>query len=287
MYQEARLGALSRRRRERIAPPPMKGELPIMSIALDARSATGSTSRRGIRSAVLLDSHPLLLEIVERVLEAAGVTTVSKQTTAEEALDAVREHRPDLFLLDLRNAGGVESIQEARQLVPGLKTIVLADTADDAMLAAAFAAGTTVAISRSASPDDLALAARQAFEPSIFLAHTERAAPAPHSAGSARRSAHEAGARDPVPRRRGIHERPGRQAPVGDRADGQVPPLQHLPEARCGEPDRGQPLGAAPRPARRGARRRMSEAKRVYQAGRSRLIQGEGTRGEAGGPASP
>ncbi len=150
-----------------------------MSIALDARSATGSTSRRGTRSAVLLDSHPLLLEIVERVLEAAGVTTVSKETTAEEALDAVREHRPDLFLLDLRNAGGVESIQEARQLVPGLKTIVLADTADDAVLAAAFAAGTTVAISRSASPDDLALAARQAFEPSIFLAHTRRAAPAP------------------------------------------------------------------------------------------------------------
>jgi len=151
-----------------------------MSIVLDERPATGSTSRRrASRSAVLLDSHPLLLEIIDRVLEGAGVTTVSKQTTAEDALEAVREHRPDLFLLDLRDVDGVASIHEARQLVPAVKTIVLADTADESVLAAAFAAGTTVAISRAASPDDLALAVRQAFEPSIFLAHSVRVAAAP------------------------------------------------------------------------------------------------------------
>jgi len=151
-----------------------------MSIAPDERSTPGSLSRRGTsRSAVLLDSHPLLLETIERVLEAAGVTTVSKQTTPEEALAAVREHRPELFLLDLRNVDGVAGIHDARQLVPNLKTIVLVDTADETMLAAAFAAGTTVAISRAASPDDLALAVRQAFEPSIFLAHSVRAVSAP------------------------------------------------------------------------------------------------------------
>lgn len=123
------------------------------------------------RSTVLLDSQPIMLEILARFLEPVGVATISKHTTVAGALDAVREHRPDLLLLDLRDIEGVGSIGEARELVPALKTVVLVDPGDDTVLAAALSAGATVAISRAASRDDLALAVRQAFEPSIDLAH--------------------------------------------------------------------------------------------------------------------
>ena len=121
-------------------------------------------------SAVLLDSEPGMLELLARFLKPAGVTTVSKQTTAAGALNAIREHRPDLLILDVRYVEQVVCIGEARALVPGLKTIVLVDAGNDMVLAAALAAGATVAVSRVASSNDLALAVRQAFEPSLDLA---------------------------------------------------------------------------------------------------------------------
>ena len=47
---------------------------------------------------------------------------------------------------------------------------------------------------------------------------------------------------------RGLHQRPDRPRAVGDRADGQVPPLEHLPQARRRQPHRGQPLRPHARP---------------------------------------
>lgn len=139
---------------------------------LDERPmAHAEASRQGTRrSAVLLDSQPIMLEILARFLEPAGVATASKHMTAAGALEAVREHRPDLLLVDLRDVEEVRSLGEARKLVPALKTIVLVDPAADAVHAAALAAGATVVISRAASRGDLARAVRQAFEPSIDLA---------------------------------------------------------------------------------------------------------------------
>ena len=44
------------------------------------------------RSAVLLDSEPMMLGILARFLEPVGVAAVSRQTTAAGAFGAVREH---------------------------------------------------------------------------------------------------------------------------------------------------------------------------------------------------
>jgi len=134
---------------------------------LDKRQMShAEASRQEARwSAVLRDSEPIMLEILSRFLEPAGVAAISKQTTVAGALGAVRELRPDLLLLDLRCLDEVGSIGEARELVPALKTIVLVDPGDESVFAAARAAGATVVISRSASRDDLAVAVREAFQP--------------------------------------------------------------------------------------------------------------------------
>ena len=134
------------------------------------KSHAGAGRQETSRSAVLLDSEPVMLEILARFLEPVGVSAVSRQTTAAGALDAVREHCPDLLLLDLHCVDAVSSISEARELVPGLKTIVFVAPGAEAMRIAALAAGATVVISRAVSRDDLARAVRQAFEPSIDLA---------------------------------------------------------------------------------------------------------------------
>ena len=60
-------------------------------------------------------------------------------------------------------------------------------------------------------------------------------------------------ARDPAARRLRPVERPHRRAALGHRADGEVPPLQHVPQARRHQPHAGEPLRvrAAARRARR------------------------------------
>lgn len=116
------------------------------------------------RSAVLLDSEPMMLGILARFLEPVGVAAVSRQTTAAGAFSALREHCPDLLLLDLHCVDALRSIGEAREIVPGLKTIVFVQPGAEAMRIAAIAAGATVVISRAASRDDVARAVHQAFE---------------------------------------------------------------------------------------------------------------------------
>jgi DNA-binding NarL/FixJ family response regulator len=127
------------------------------------------------RSAVLLDKHPLLMETVERVLETVAVGTVAKHTSTQAALHAIRQHQPELFILDLGSGEGeldsLAAIREARAIVPTIKSIVLADTSDEQLLGAAFAAGAVAAVFRTAESEDLAMAVRQSFQPSIYLAH--------------------------------------------------------------------------------------------------------------------
>ena len=149
-----------------------------MTTLLDDRLVARTPSRNDdTRSAVLLDRQPILLESLERLLDGVGVSTVAACTCASDALDAVRDEQPDLLLVGLHGGEEVECIRAARELAPGLKTVVLASTADEAGIAAAFDAGAGVAISQAARPDDVALAVRQAFAPSIFLARTVRETP--------------------------------------------------------------------------------------------------------------
>ena len=156
-----------------------------MAIMLDENSvvahAAASPHEVG-RSAVLLDTQPLMLEIVERVLDSIDVTTLAKHTTPDGALEAIRTQQPDVFIVELPGGDGdavaLESIREARTLVPGIKPIVLAITSDARTVEAAFDAGAVAAVSRTSQREDFALAVRQAFEPSIYLAHAFVTSPA-------------------------------------------------------------------------------------------------------------
>ncbi len=159
-----------------------------MTVLLEERSAPAHAEWSATsRSAVLFDTQPILLESLERLLDGVGVETVAMRTTADATLEAVRTERPDLLLLGVGGAHDVECIRAARELVPGLKTLVLADAADGSAIAAAFGAGATIVISRAASAEDVALAVRQAFAPSIFLA------PAPYADPPSPRDASDGG----------------------------------------------------------------------------------------------
>jgi DNA-binding NarL/FixJ family response regulator len=136
----------------------------------------------GERTAVVLDEQPLWLEAMEQLLRKVGVSIVGKTTNPAEALELVEEHRPDILLADFGVSDGdldaVDCVRKAQELHPELRTVVLSGTAQPYQIESAFAAGASVFCVKTAAQDDLIAGIRQAFEASIYLAHSATA-PAP------------------------------------------------------------------------------------------------------------
>jgi len=136
------------------------------------------------RTAVLLDHQLMWLEAVEGVLERANVLVVGKAPDIDTALTLVGDLRPDLFVTDSvgDEASGVTDfgyLRTAQDRAPGLKCVVLSSQDDTRSIETALAAGAVAYVLKSAHPDDLASAVRQAFEHSIYLAHSVQAAEIP------------------------------------------------------------------------------------------------------------
>jgi DNA-binding NarL/FixJ family response regulator len=127
-------------------------------------------------TAVLLDPHPLWLEAVQSVLASLDIAVAGKATTAEEALEMIERHEPDIFLVETGLTGSVSGssvVRAARQRVSSLRVIALAGSADPADIDAAFDAGALAYVVKTARPDDVAATIRQAFDHSIFLARVQ------------------------------------------------------------------------------------------------------------------
>ena len=221
------------------------------------------------RTAVLVDRYPLWLDALEQVLARLGIVTVGRAATSARALDLVARQRPDLLVgeLDEEASGtnGASFLARARAHSPDLRAVVVSDFVEKRTVDDALAAGAAAYVSKTATADELTIAIRQAFDQSIYLPSRRASAPAsalPASTPSLTKRELE------ILRlvADGALERAARPDAVGDRADGQVPPLERLPQAGRGEPDGGEPMGAGPQSAagpsgRPGAASRVSAAR--------------------------
>ena len=128
------------------------------------------------RTAVVLDEHPLWLDAVEAVLAKLQVRVEGKTTSVARTLELVDSHRPDVLLLEPTDNSGdgrrLDLIRRAKEIHPSLKVIVLSNSHEASAVDAAFAAGAVAYVFKSAHPDDLASAIRQAFDVSVFFAHS-------------------------------------------------------------------------------------------------------------------
>jgi two-component system response regulator DevR len=123
--------------------------------------------------AVLLDPHPIWLDAVEIVLERVGVGIVAKTTSGVEAIRLVEEVQPELLTLEIDalpgEPDGFAVLRHARSAVASLRTIVLSRNQETRFVDAALAAGASAYIVKTAHPDDVASAVRQAFDHSVYL----------------------------------------------------------------------------------------------------------------------
>ena len=126
------------------------------------------------RSAVVLDSHLLWLEAVEGVLSRIDVKVVGRATNVQDALSLLADAPVDVFVMDLAlgegDVDGLQCLKLAQERAPGVRCIVLSAASDPAQIRAAFEAGAVAYVFKSAHPDDLASAVRQAFDHSVYLA---------------------------------------------------------------------------------------------------------------------
>jgi DNA-binding NarL/FixJ family response regulator len=102
------------------------------------------------------------------------VDVVATATTSNEALALVHRLRPDLLVTDVGaddgEHAGITCLLEARRSVPELRAVVLSLNDDSNEIDRALRAGASAYVLKSAHPDDLASAVRQAFGHSVYFA---------------------------------------------------------------------------------------------------------------------
>lgn len=88
---------------------------------------------------VLADDHPIILAgLVYLFAAEPGLTVVAQATTGESALDAVRQHRPDVLVLDLRMPGldGLGVLAALRNEASTTRVVLLTASDSDDVLKA-------------------------------------------------------------------------------------------------------------------------------------------------------
>jgi DNA-binding NarL/FixJ family response regulator len=131
------------------------------------------------KTAVLLDHHPLWLEAIQPVLDRAGVDVGGKTDSAATALALLKQHEPDLFVVEVETSTGsfdTGRVRDALRVSPKTRVLVLSERGDPLEVDEALGAGAAAFVLKTAHPEDLGAAIRQTFEHSVYLAGGRRIA---------------------------------------------------------------------------------------------------------------
>lgn len=107
---------------------------------------------------VLVDDHALVRTGIRSLLEHhGGFEVVGEGGTGEEALRLVREHKPDILLLDLSMPGmsGLEVVRRLRKSIPAQKVAILTMHADNPFPRRVLESGALGYFSKGSAGEDL------------------------------------------------------------------------------------------------------------------------------------
>jgi len=131
------------------------------------------------RTAVIVDGHPLWLDALERLLDRLHVQVVGRATRTGDAEALIAEHGPDLLVTDYAamartgESSSWSALEQAREINPDVRCVVLSEADDPRQRDQAFAAGAHVFCVKRTEPEDLMSAIRQSFDNSIYFARHE------------------------------------------------------------------------------------------------------------------
>ena len=115
---------------------------------------------------LLVDDHRLLLEGLQNLLTAHGVSVVGLAYDGLEAVEQARALRPDVILMDIRmpRCDGLEATRRIRAENPEARIVMLTTSDEDEDLFEAIKSGAIGYLLKSMNADDLVQCLQQALE---------------------------------------------------------------------------------------------------------------------------
>ncbi len=121
---------------------------------------------RSIR-VILADDHAVVRKGIRDFLEEAGdIAVVAEAASGDEALGLIREHKPDVAVLDIQMPGrtGIEVTRAVRAEQLHVGVLVLTAYDDDPFVMTALQAGANGYVLKTAEPEDIVAAVRAVYE---------------------------------------------------------------------------------------------------------------------------
>ena len=122
---------------------------------------------------LIVDDHPIVRAGLLRLMAAEPEIEVREAATGKEALALVREHRPDVVVLDLNlpGVGGLEVIARLKLDDPGVRVLVLTMHDNAIYVTRALQAGASGYVSKNAPPDEILEAMRRVAGGRNYIEH--------------------------------------------------------------------------------------------------------------------
>ncbi len=111
-----------------------------------------------------VDDHPLLREgIATLINNQPDMVVVAQASTAKEAIDGFRQHRPDVVLMDIRlpDMSGIDAMSAIRQEFEDARIVMLTTSEGDVEIQRALEAGARGYMLKSMPPKEVVEAVRQ------------------------------------------------------------------------------------------------------------------------------
>lgn len=123
-------------------------------------------------SVLVVDDHELVRSGITRMLaDNPDIQVLGEASSGEEAVESVRNKRPDIVLMDIRmpGIGGLEATRKILRLDDSIRVIVVTACADDPYPTRVMQAGATAYITKGADIDEMVRAIRKAHSGQRYI----------------------------------------------------------------------------------------------------------------------
>jgi len=134
-----------------------------------------TVEREQVKSVLVIDDHPIVLQGCRRLLADAGITSIFEADDVVAGYELFRRHQPDVVIVDLamgkNGLEGLSLIQRIKLHDPQSHILVLSMHEDAIIVARALDAGASGYILKDAATRDLLSAVQTIQEGNLYLSH--------------------------------------------------------------------------------------------------------------------
>ena len=121
---------------------------------------------------LVVDDHERVRSGITRMLaDNPDIDVIGQASSGEEAIDCVRENRPDIVLMDIRmpGIGGLEATRRILRIDDSIRVIVVTACADDPYPARVMQSGATAYVTKGADIQEMVRAIRKAHSGQRYI----------------------------------------------------------------------------------------------------------------------